>query len=106
MKALKCIDVFNLAIADFHIKEHVDALTKNPYTESSIEHILYSKCWIDTVQWHLEDLIRIPELDPKNAFALKKRIDKSNQNRTDMVEKIDDYYLLQWEFANLTMILL
>mgnify|MGYP003318038238 CR=1 FL=1 len=53
---------------------------------------MYEKCWIDTVQWHLEDLIRIPELDPKEGLALKQRIDKSNQNRTDIVEKVDDYY--------------
>ena len=93
MRALECIDVFNLAIADFHITEHVDALLKNPYAEKSIEHILYSKCWIDTVQWHLEDIIRDPNINANEGMNIKRRIDSSNQDRTDMVEKLDDYYI-------------
>ena len=93
MKALKCIEIFNLVIGDFHIKEHVDALTKNPYAESSIEYLMYNKCWIDTVQWHLEDIIRDPNINPIDEMSIKRRIDASNQERTDMVEKLDDYYI-------------
>ena len=92
MIAKKCNEIFKKAIDDFHLTENVDTSMSNPFEKESLESVMYEKCWIDTVQWHLEDLIRIPELDPKDAFALKQRIDKSNQNRTDMVEKIDDYY--------------
>lgn len=97
MIAKNCNEIFEKAIDDFHVTENVNTPMSNPYDEKSLENVMYEKCWIDTVQWHLEDLIRIPELDPKDAFALKKRIDKSNQNRTDMVEKIDDYYFNLFE---------
>ena len=50
------------------------------------------KCWIDTVQWHYEDIIRDPHIDPTEALALKRRIDRSNQDRTDLVEEIDSYF--------------
>tara|TARA_B100001093_G_C26840141_1_gene1020168 strand:- start:637 stop:1239 length:603 start_codon:yes stop_codon:yes gene_type:complete len=97
MIAKNCNEIFEKAIDDFHVTENVNTLMSNPYDEKSLENVMYEKCWIDTVQWHLEDLIRIPELDPKDAFSLKQRIDKSNQNRTDMVEKIDDYYFNLFE---------
>ena len=97
MIAKNCNKIFEKAIDDFHVTEHIDTPMSNPYDEESLENVMYEKCWIDTVQWHLEDLIRIPELDPKDAFSLKQRIDKSNQNRTDMVEKIDDYYFNLFE---------
>ncbi len=86
------IKVFNQAIADYHIKDDVDTPICNPYNEGSIENCLYLKCWIDTVQWHLEDIIRDPQIDSDEALAIKRRIDKSNQDRTDLVEQIDTYF--------------
>ena len=92
MKAIECNIIFKKVIDDYHIKDHVDSEMVNPFEKTSLKNFLYEKCWIDSVQWHLEDLIRVPEIDPKIGLNLKKRIDKSNQNRTDLVEKIDDYY--------------
>jgi hypothetical protein len=71
----------------------VDANPKNPYSEGTIENLLFKKNWIDAVQWHLEDIIRDPEIQPEEALKIKRRIDKSNQDRTDLVESIDDYFL-------------
>ncbi|MBQ6965129.1 MAG: DUF4254 domain-containing protein [Bacteroidaceae bacterium] len=84
--------IFERSIADYHVKDDVDAPMVNPYGEGQIEHDLYVKNWIDTVQWHLEDLIRDPEIDPVEALALKRRIDRSNQDRTDLVERIDSWF--------------
>ena len=84
--------IFLQAIRDYHLKDNVDTPISNPYDLGSIEHSLYLKCWIDTVQWHLEDLIRAPHIDPVEALALKRRIDRSNQDRTDLVEEIDSYF--------------
>ena len=85
--------IFEQAIKDYHVIDDVDQPLKNPYTEGSIEYYLYVKNWIDTVQWHFEDIIRDPEIDPVAALVLKRRIDKSNQDRTDLVEMIDSYFL-------------
>ncbi len=85
--------VFNEAIADYHKHDNVDEPLRNPYDKSQIEHLLYHKNWVDTVQWHFEDIIRNPDIDPKEALMLKRRIDASNQVRTDMVEYIDSYFL-------------
>lgn len=87
------IQIFNRSINDYHKTDNVDAPICNPYEEKSIEFYLYLKNWIDTVQWHLEDIIRNPEIDPVEALAIKRRIDKSNQDRTDLVEMIDSYFL-------------
>ena len=84
--------IFNRAIADYHVTDDVDTPIHNPYPKDSIEHRLYLKCWIDTVQWHFEDLIRDPHIDPIEALSLKRRIDKSNQDRTDLVEDIDSWF--------------
>ena len=84
--------IFNQAIADYHIKDNIDTPINNPFEEGSIENRLYLKCWIDTVQWHFEDIIRDPQIDPAEALVLKRRIDKSNQDRTDLVEQIDSYF--------------
>ena len=84
--------VFNQAINDYHIKDHIDTPINNPYDRESIENRLYLKCWIDTVHWHLEDIIRDPHIDPLDALSLKRRIDRSNQDRTDLVEQIDSYF--------------
>ena len=85
--------VFERSIADYHRNDNVDTPIANPYEEKSIEFYLYLKNWIDTVQWHLEDIIRDPEIDPVKALAIKRRIDRSNQDRTDIVELIDSYFL-------------
>ena len=87
-----CNRIFNQAIADYHVKDDIDTPINNPYERESIENRLYLKCWIDTVQWHLEDIIRDPHIAPTDALALKRRIDRSNQDRTDLVEEIDSYF--------------
>lgn len=84
--------IFNQAINDYHVKDNIDTPINNPFEEGSIENRLYLKCWIDTVQWHFEDIIRDPQIDPAEALVLKRRIDKSNQDRTDLVEQIDSYF--------------
>ena len=89
----QCNHIFNQAISDYHIKNDVDTPINNPYDRESIDNRLYLKCWIDTVQWHLEDIIRDPHIDPMEALQLKRRIDRSNQDRTDLVELIDSYFL-------------
>ncbi len=91
ISAQNCYDIFQRATADYHIADDVDAVVANPYPEGSIEHTLYAKNMVDAVQWHLEDIIRDPEIDPVAALALKRRIDRSNQVRTDMVEELDTY---------------
>lgn len=88
----ECYRIFEQATSDYHIDDHVDAPSRNPYAESTIEHTLYAKNRIDAVQWHLEDIIRDPAIDPVAALALKRRIDASNQDRTDMVEELDSYF--------------
>jgi len=89
--------VFEQSINDYHQFDNVDQPVNNPFRKDKIEHLLYAKNWIDTVQWHLEDIIRNPEIDPVEALALKRRIDASNQERTDMVEYIDSYFLQQYK---------
>ena len=85
--------IFSQAIEDYHVRDNVDAPINNRYDkESVIENRLYLKCWIDTVQWHLEDIIRDPQIDPVEALGIKRRIDVSNQDRTDLVEQIDSYF--------------
>ena len=85
--------IFDQVIEKYHLFDRVDQKIENPYREETIEWLLFRKCWIDTVQWHLEDIIRDPVIDPLKALEIKRRIDASNQERTDLVEKIDDYYL-------------
>lgn len=85
--------IFTRVIEDYHKYDDVDTPVNNPFETGSIEHLLYMKNWIDTVQWHLEDIIRDPNIDPVQALKIKRRIDASNQERTDMVEYIDSYML-------------
>ena len=85
--------VFEQSINDYHKYDNVDQPASNPYPKEQFEHLLYLKNWIDTVQWHFEDIIRDPQIDPVAALTLKRRIDASNQERTDMVEYIDSYFL-------------
>ena len=88
----QCNKIFQRAIDDYHVHDDIDTPINNPYDEGTIENRLYLKCWIDTVQWHFEDIIRDPHIDPMEALALKRRIDRSNQDRTDLVEQIDSYF--------------
>ncbi len=93
-------DLFTDQIENWHKTDDVDAPFVNKYDESSMDGILYKKNWIDTVQWHLEDIIRDPAIDPAAALTLKRRIDKSNQDRTDLVERIDDIFYLKYKDVN------
>jgi hypothetical protein len=92
-----CITIFEESINNYHIIDNVDNPVSNPYPKEKIEHLLYLKNWIDTVQWHLEDIIRNPAIDPVDALVIKRRIDSSNQERTDVVEYIDSYFLEKYK---------
>ncbi len=96
----KANSVFDATVALYHKSDDVDTPFTNPYTPGTIEATLAAKCWIDAVQWHLEDIIRDPNINPVEALAIKRRIDRSNQDRTDMVEEIDTYWREQ--FAGVT----
>jgi hypothetical protein len=91
------IEIFQQSIGDYHRNDSVDTKINNPYAAGSIEHLLYTKNWIDTVQWHLEDIIRDPRINPAEALRIKRRIDASNQYRTDMVEYIDSWFLEKYK---------
>jgi hypothetical protein len=91
------ISIFQQSIRDYHHSDSVDTEVNNPYPAGSFEHLLYIKNWVDTVQWHLEDIIRDPGIDPVEALRIKRRIDASNQHRTDLVEFIDSWYLDQYK---------
>lgn len=84
--------VFDASVKDYHVHDDIDFPVANPYRENTLENILYAKNWVDAVQWHLEDIIRDPAIDPAEALLLKRRIDASNQVRTDMVEEIDSWF--------------
>lgn len=96
-----CNDIFEKSVIDYHVTDSVDASMNNPYELKTIEYYLYLKNWIDAVQWHFEDIIRDPLIDPVAALALKRRIDKSNQDRTDLVELIDSYFLDKYKDVKL-----
>ena len=93
----KAWEIFNLSISDYHISDDVNSTSKNEFPKGSLEHLLYAKNWIDTVQWHLEDIIRDENIEPAEALILKRRIDASNQQRTDLVEYIDSWFLKKYE---------
>ena len=92
-----CNNIFDSSIHDYHVADSVLALADNPYSADTLDHLLYNKNWIDTVQWHLEDIIRNPDINPVEGLSLKRKIDASNQLRTDMVEYIDSYFLAQYK---------
>ena len=94
--AQKCNEIFDQTVKLYHVTDDVDAVFNNPFDEGSIESGLARKNWIDAVQWHLEDIIRDEAIDPVEALALKRRIDRSNQDRTDLVEEIDAYFRQQY----------
>lgn len=93
--------VFEQAISDYHIQDDVNQPFSNPFPKGEINHLLYRKNWIDTVQWHFEDIIRNPDIEPKAALELKRKIDASNQDRTDLVEYIDSYFLSKYQSVNI-----
>jgi len=93
MKAEEYNILFDKVINKYHVLDNVDQPFENPYNKTELEHLLYGKCWIDTVQWHYEDIIRLPDINPVEALKLKRKIDASNQDRTDMVEYVDGYFL-------------
>ncbi|HLW19116.1 MAG TPA: DUF4254 domain-containing protein [Cyclobacteriaceae bacterium] len=90
-------EIFDQVIVDYHLQDDVDQPCVNSMEPGTLDYLLYSKCWIDSVQWHLEDIIRNPSIDPAKALQIKRRIDASNQDRTDLVEKIDDFFLERYE---------
>ncbi len=94
--------IFDQVINEYHKIDNVNQAFTNPYNKNTelLNHLLYRKCWIDTVQWHYEDIIRDPNINPVEALTLKRKIDASNQDRTDMVEYIDSYFLEK--FKNVT----
>ena len=94
--AQNCNEIFDQTVKLYHVTDDVDAVFNNPFDEGSIECRLARKNWIDAVQWHLEDIIRDEAIDPVAALALKRRIDRSNQDRTDLVEEIDSYFRQQY----------
>ena len=89
--------IFEVVINDYHLHNNIDQPIQNPYNLNTLEHLLYLKCWIDTAQWHMEDVVRNPEIDPVEGLQWKRRIDKSNQERTDVVEFIDSYFLEEFK---------
>ena len=89
----KAIKIFEKSVNDYHVYDDISRNPNNPFENKSFEHLLYEKNWIDTVQWHYEDIIRDPDIDPSEGMKLKRLIDSSNQNRTEMVEYIDSYFL-------------
>lgn len=96
-----CHEIFFNSINEYHLTDDVDAAMPTPYDTGSLEMLLWHKNWIDTVQWHLEDIIRNPQIDPIEALAIKRRIDASNQDRTDKVEFLDSYFLDKYKDVKL-----
>lgn len=96
MKAMDMYDLFARQVAEYHKTDSVDAEPQNPFKSGTFEHTLWEKSWVDTVQWHLEDLVRPDDVDPVYALQLKRRIDASNQHRTNLVERIDDHYMAEF----------
>jgi len=97
MKSLDFFTIFDQSINDYHVQDSIETQIKNPYPKNQFEYLLYQKNWIDTVQWHLEDIIRDPEIEPAEALKIKRVIDASNQKRTDLVEFIDGYFLNKYK---------
>lgn len=90
--SMLCKTIFSISICDFHKKNETQPHIENPYPVNTLENLLYHKCWIDLVQWHMEDEIRSPSIDPVIGMEWKRRIDSSNQDRTNIVEHIDEYF--------------
>lgn len=102
MFSKQAFKTFAQCIEDYHVLDSVDQPFTNPFSSDDLNHLLYKKNWIDTVQWHYEDLIRDPQIDPLAALELKRKIDASNQERTDLVEYIDGYFLHKYQSVQTT----
>ena len=98
----KAYQIFEQSIEDYHKYDRVDQPISNPYKKIDIEHLFYLKNWIDTVQWHYEDIIRDPHINPEDALVLKRKIDASNQHRTDLVENLDAFFLNEYKNVEVT----
>ena len=96
MKSAEAYSIFEQSVMEYHVLDRIDQPYKNPHPPKSLAHLMYRKNWIDTIQWHYEDLIRDPGINPVEALELKRKIDASNQDRTDTVEYIDSYFLDQY----------
>ncbi len=92
MQVQEWVKIFQSSIEQYHVHDDVDTEIKNPFEKDSFEHLLFLKNWVDTVQWHLEDIIRSPDISGQEVLAIKRRIDASNQHRTDLVEFIDGWF--------------
>ena len=97
LRAKNLVSIFDNCVEDYHKLDDVNQQLINPFEKNSFEEILYRKCWIDTVQWHYEDVIRDDGIKPKEALILKRKIDHSNQKRTNLVEAIDDYFISKFK---------
>ena len=97
LKAKNLVSIFENCIKDYHKLDDVNQDIINPFEKNSFEGILYRKCWIDTVQWHYEDIIRDDKIKPRKALDLKRKIDLSNQKRTNLVEAIDDFFIKKFK---------
>ena len=97
MTSNQFFEVFEKSILDYHVYDSIEQEPENPYNKEDFKFLLYQKNWIDTVQWHLEDIIRDPEIDPMEALKIKRIIDASNQKRTDLVEFIDGHFLQKYK---------
>jgi hypothetical protein len=97
MISARCNQIFEQVILDYHQYNDINKAIENPFTANSRDNLLYTKCWIDTAQWHMEDEIRNPGIAPVEALEWKRRIDRSNQERTDIVEDIDAYFYEKYQ---------
>ena len=97
----KAVKIFQECIENYHIKDSVDQKIQNPYSKGDLSHLLYHKNWIDVIQWHYEDIIRDPAINDSYGMTIKRKIDASNQVRTNIVEKIDDFFLEKYQNVNL-----
>ena len=97
MNLIQTFDIFQRAIADYHILNNIDAPIQIPFPTKSLESLLYEKCWIDAVQWHCEDEVRHPKIEAERVRFFKNRIDSLNQTRTNLVEQLDDFFLTYFE---------
>ena len=96
MKSSAAYSIFEQSVKDYHVLDRIDQSYNNPHPPKSLSYLMYRKNWIDTIQWHYEDLIRDLGIKPVEALELKRKIDASNQDRTDTVEDIDSYFLNQF----------